>query len=140
MPKKKPYRCQNPACSTDEAGRLIFDFWAEKPVCPSCGTDGAKMPQVVIELAVVHFDPPSNVMGRGLRIMACTKQGYGHQSIIVSGVPTSVNCPECRATEAWQRAAGEWEERKVTPEGEEAATEAFEAGRKHVEELEAALA
>lgn len=111
MAKQKPFRCQNPACSTDHAGRLIFDFWADKPVCPKCGTDSKTMPHVVIELSVVHFDPPSKVEGRGLRILACTKRGYGGGES-VTGCPSAVNCRECIASPEWQKIA---EERGIDP-------------------------
>src|SRR5687767_1359545 len=104
--KTKPFRCQNSECSEDEAGRLIFDFWADKPVCPKCGTDAKTMPNIVIPLTIVHFDPPSKVFGRGLRILACTRKHYGGGET-VTGNAGSVNCPACKESPEWQKIAQE---------------------------------
>lgn len=134
MNKLKPFRCQNPKCSTDPAGRSIFDFWAAKPVCPKCGTDGAKCSHVVIALTVVHFDPPSNVEGRGLRIMACTRRPYGAGEA-VTGHPEAVNCQACQATAEWQKHAAERGiEQLVTPDSPQA-DEVFSVAHRQIEEI-----
>lgn len=133
---RKPYRCQSMSCSEDPAGRLIFDFWAEKPICPKCGVDAAKMPHVVIQLEVVHFDPPSKVFGRGQRIVACTRRGYGASNVIVTGNPTSVNCPECKATKEWRDIAEAWGLPDLTPEAAVEAEAVLEAGRDAASEID----
>jgi hypothetical protein len=135
VPKLKPYRCQNEACSEDAAGRLIFDFWTERPICPKCGTDGKQMPDIVIPLAVVHFDPPSHVKNRGQRIAACDSQGYGGRA--VSGNPNVVNCPECRATAAWKTTAEDWGVEELTDESIEEAEAVLQAGKAELEALSA---
>jgi hypothetical protein len=131
--KMKPYRCQNQACSEDHAGRLIFDFWAERPVCPKCGADGKIMPNVVIPLVLMHFDPPSKVFGRGMRILACTRKGYGQANVSVTGNPTCVNCPDCKKSAEYLAIADEWGIETVTPLEELPA--AIEAGKAQVEAL-----
>jgi hypothetical protein len=98
------YRCQNQHCSTDPHGRLIFDFEAEEPVCPTCGTDArVPGPEVVVALKVVHFDPPSHVFGRGLGHPACRPE-KSVRGVAATGDPGSVNCAACKATEAYRKA------------------------------------
>jgi hypothetical protein len=105
----RPYRCQNPDCTTDAAGRLIHDFWAEAPVCPRCGLDG-RTPlgrDVVVALELLHFAEPTAVRGKSTGRPACDGRGrigvfpYVH----VTAYAPAANCPKCRRTEAWQRAA-----------------------------------
>lgn len=119
----KPYRCQNEACSTDDHGRLIFDFWAEQPVCPKCGADGreGKFRHIVIALSLVHFDPPSQVRGVGQRTKACDSLHYANGQV-ATGNPNSVTCPVCKATDVYQRVAEQWGMEVVAmAENEEAA-------------------
>ena len=117
MAKSKPYRCQNESCSTDPHGRLIFDFWAEKPVCPKCGTDRKLHPDTVIELALTHFDPPHPTIKRkGQRVLACTGKPFEGQH--ATGNPSVVNCPGCKATDIWKKVADEWGHEELTAESE----------------------
>lgn len=139
MAKLKPFRCQNQNCSEDHAGRLIFDFWAEKPVCPKCGADGKVMPDVVIPLSIIHFDAPTNVYGRGERVAACT--GRPHNGQPASGNPEVVNCPECKTKPAYLKLA---EERGMelilpAPDSEEDIEAVRQAGANQLAALEAAL-
>lgn len=108
---KKPYRCQNQDCSEDPAGRLIFDFWAEDPVCPKCQADQRhpKRGVLIVELEVIHFDPPSKYRGLGLGHLACNSayqpgQLLGGKHVMATGDPGSVNCPNCRESDFWKEA------------------------------------
>lgn len=106
------YRCQNAKCSTDPHGRLIFDFEADAPVCPTCGSDGRKDPNLVIKLVTVHFDPPSHVFGRGLGHPACNPK-KSVRGVMATGDPGSVSCKACKASEAFRQAerdAKPWDE------------------------------
>lgn len=87
------YRCLNEECMDGP-----FEFYAVPsrvlPKCPQCGLDD------VIELAVIHFCPPSRRRGQGLGILACTGKGWHNK--MVTGDPRIVNCAACKQTEAWK--------------------------------------
>lgn len=125
------YRCWNASCATDKAGRLGFDFDASEPVCPRCGAD-ARQPRtanVVIELAVIHFEPPSPRDGIGIGETAC-KPGYARHRIArhATSDPRVVNCAECRKTEVFRTEAARWGETiAVAPEADFAVTVDTEA-------------
>lgn len=95
------YRCQNAKCSEDPHGRLIFDFEGTEPVCPKCGTDGRKRPQVVIKREVVHYEAPGPVEGYGVGHPACAP---GKRALRRSGAPQAVTCAACKGTEAFRQA------------------------------------
>jgi hypothetical protein len=104
------WRCYGKNCTEDAAGRLGFDFWAEKPTCPKCGASAAN-PQhraQVVPLVVTHFlveDPKGKIVGNGsmLRVAcspAMTKIPFppvGQASLSFS----VVTCPLCKATPEW---------------------------------------
>lgn len=97
------WRCCNENCSTDPAGRLIFDFEADEPVCPKCGCDHRKPLEanVIVKLEAIHFDPPSHVKGRGLGYPACRPE----KSVLgshASGVHDAVTCRGCRESEVFK--------------------------------------
>src|ERR1700732_3474024 len=96
-----PYRCTNMICSTDPAGRLIFDFWSTVPQCPKCGHR-----VTVIALETIHFDPPTDIIGKGKNYLACNakRSVYGMRA---SGCSAAVNCKACRAIPEWQKANAE---------------------------------
>jgi len=108
------YRCQNRNCSKDPHGRLIFDFEADAPVCPTCGSDARKPSGalIVIELKQVHFDPPSHVFGRGLGHPACRPE-KSVRGVMASGATDAVTCKACKATDVFKQAerdAKPWDE------------------------------
>lgn len=100
------FRCQNANCSEDRHGRLIFDFEANEPVCPKCGCDARdpRYADTVIQLEVIHFDPPDErLAGKGKNILACNPRRRVGATVRASGDPTVVNCPACKATDAYQK-------------------------------------
>lgn len=108
------YRCQNPACSTDPHGRLIFDFEADQPRCPKCNADSRRPEHkfVVVKREVIHFhieDPrgPDAGFGKRRRI-ACDAKGSiaGKHA---TGDVAAVTCPACRKTPEWETIAKERE-------------------------------
>lgn len=133
MAKERPYRCQNEACSEDPAGRLIFDFWSTEAKCPKCGS--TPLQHIVIPLEVIHYDPPSNIRGRGQRVMACNRGPYGTGQM-VTGAVSAVTCRECKATEEWRTAAEQQgiEPELITPESPLAET-IFEVAKQQIEEI-----
>ena len=109
------WRCQNEACSTDPAGRLIFDFSDDLPICPTCGTDGRKRPDIVIRLKLMHYDPPHpKLTRRGKGHAACdpNKKVHGTELVGFTGDPGTVNCQACIESAEWQAAA---KEREMVP-------------------------
>lgn len=104
----KLYRCHNAYCSEDPAGRLIFDFWSDKPVCPKCGTDkrDKENDYLISELAIIHYDPPHpKIANRGLNVLACQphKKFGTWGKLHVTGDVNSVNCQKCRASEVFRK-------------------------------------
>jgi hypothetical protein len=79
------------------------EFDAPRPACAACGLDPAKDPRDAsqfAEMAVVHFDPPSHVEGRGKGFAACDpKVRYGGDRRF-TGEPAAVTCPACKTSEA----------------------------------------
>lgn len=92
------YRC----CSCEgPRGMPGKDFEGAGPSCPDCGAD----PPTVIELAVIHFDPPSGIALRGANDAACNPGLRVFRSnVMMTGVPASVTCRLCRATDLWRDA------------------------------------
>ncbi len=86
------------------------EFEAAKPACAECGIDPATNPGdagAVVPLVLIHFDPPTKRAGRGLGYAACdARVKVGAPKCGFSGHPKAVNCPRCKATEAFL-AAGE---------------------------------
>jgi len=106
------HRCLNPRCE-------VTEFTAADPVCPGCGAENP----LVVRLPVIHFDPPSPFAGKGLGHRACDpttpiSRGRG------TGEPAVVNCPACRATDAFRAvpAAGTGEDEALAdvPAGQRA--------------------
>ena len=97
MPLYKCYQCGK-----------VFD--AAKPVCEACGIDAeadVRDTDVVQELKLHHFDPPSRRAGRGLGYAACDpKIKVGAPKCMFTGEPDAVNCPKCKATEVYVAANG----------------------------------
>ena len=84
-------------------------FEAARPACPACGADPARDPRdkaLVVELAVVHLDPPHPTRpNRGLGHLACdpavaVPRGDG---VRFTGEPVAVTCRACRQTDAFRR-------------------------------------
>ena len=101
------WRCQNLDCSTDPHGRCIFDFEAERPVCPKCGGDMRKNPNAVIELQIIHFEEIGSTianMSYGTGELACDPGNDIISGTRRSSAPTAVTCKECRKTAAWRKA------------------------------------
>ncbi len=98
MPALKLYRCLN--CKRE--------FEADKPACEPCGLDPAKNPrdaQYVAELTVVHFDPPTKVVGRGKNYAACDPRlKIGRPDTQFTGEPTAVTCKACKAVAEYRAA------------------------------------
>lgn len=81
-----------------------FEFTADRPVCPQCGTDGddprIKARGFVIPLVILHFDPPSGLPGMGKNRPACDQTLYvGHNGVRATGEPSAVSCAACKLTE-----------------------------------------
>jgi hypothetical protein len=93
------WRCLNPACAPDT------DFAAAAGTCPKCGlTIGrGRAGHLIVPLVVVHYDPPSGIEGIGKNEPAC-QPGTPIYGLQATGAPDAVNCPACKATEAWQQA------------------------------------
>lgn len=98
----KLYRCYN---CTGAKGMPGKDFEARRPQCPDCGATGEP---TIVELAVIHFDPPSGIDSRGSNDAACNPGlrifGKG-PNLMMSGVPSAVTCRACQATQLWRDAA-----------------------------------
>lgn len=113
-----PFRCINPECSTvTNGGSPKFDFDAEEPVCPKCGSDArTDMGRMrVCALAVIHYlriDPAGNIRTpAGPRSLACNPEakalptrrvkdsrGRWQNESFATGEPESVTCPACKAS------------------------------------------
>lgn len=117
MPAKF-FRCHNEKCM--EGGKHQ-DFYADKPVCPKCNTDGdaPRCGHVVVRLNITHFDAPSGVPGVGVGYRACNPSVsvavpmrgktpfLGH---VATGNPMSVTCPECKASETFRQVMARMDE------------------------------
>lgn len=81
------------------------EFEAKAPACEACGLDPRKDPRdaaLVLELTVVHLDPPAAIRGRGRGVAACDPKKRVGGGAMFSGEPGAVNCPGCRASAEWQ--------------------------------------
>lgn len=98
------YRCQNEDCTEDQHGRLMYDFEADKPVCPKCGM-GEPM---VMKLETLHFLYPMKegaVVGRlGKRFAVACNPKKDLKGIRATGEASVCNCKACKETEAWKAA------------------------------------
>lgn len=94
------FRCLN--CSRE--------FDAARPSCSACGLDPATNPRhtdLFVPLLLHHFDPPTNVPGIGKGHAACDPAiKCGRPGMMFTGEPGAVNCPKCKATEAFVAANG----------------------------------
>lgn len=105
----KLWRCQNEECSTDPHGRLIFDFMADEPVCPTCGADG-RTPEghnVVIPRTVIHLlvkDKAGPLKGeRGRYRLACQPEAKRVAGQFTT-VPSAATCPLCHESDLYKTA------------------------------------
>jgi len=76
-----------------------FDFEADEPVCPQCGTNGKKRPLIVVERATIHYlvttdDGPIRTPN-GRRQVACIP-AMQKLPKHATGERASVTCPKCR--------------------------------------------
>lgn len=95
------FRCLNSECLARlEPLCQPFEFSAGSPsLCPECGSAN------VVQLTVIHFDPPVGFGRRAKGFPACDKNGrYGHDGSQATCVPSVVNCPACRETSLWKEA------------------------------------
>ena len=100
----KLWKCVNCVAPNGTHG---VDFFADKPVCPTCKTDGTdkRFGRMIVACRITHFDPPHpTVNNAGLGVLACdpTKRLGG---AMATGDPGVVTCPLCRQSEAWKKAA-----------------------------------
>ncbi len=99
------WRCQRDKCSEDRQGRCIFDFEAERPVCPKCKTDHREFPQIVIKLETIHYEAVEGKIGElsyGTKELACQPGKPIKPGTHRSSAARAVNCPECRKTALWR--------------------------------------
>lgn len=108
-PKRmKMYRCYNPRCADRPEIMPGFDFMAETPTCPKCGTSqehkNPRLAGLIVNRVTIHFDPPHPAVDNvGLNTLACDpSKAVGRYQ--ASGDPDAVTCPACRLTEAWHQA------------------------------------
>lgn len=105
----KLFRCYNPTCA-DKPGLPGHDFTGEKAKCDRCGTtaDHPRFGHMIVQLKLIHWEPPSHVEGVGVGHPACQpapeKETGVRGAFKTSGAPDAVNCPACRETEAFQAA------------------------------------
>lgn len=106
---KRFWKCWR--CQDENAPRPGYDFTADDPVCPKCKTNGetTEGKDIVIARMVLHFEPPSDLPGVGSRIVACSGLPTPTTPVRCTGEPHQVNCPACRATEAWKQAKEKWD-------------------------------
>lgn len=113
------YRCYG---CVSEGGLRGRDFDADRPECDRCGITAASrkdLRDLVVELAVIHFDPPSRVDGVGEGKAACDDRIVTHSANRkFTGYAASVTCARCRAADAWKRAAADQGGREFVPEGD----------------------
>lgn len=120
------YRCYN-CPPAPNSGATAFEFMhpVGKPVaCPSCGIkDGDRGSHLLVLLDVIHFDAPAKAAEGTARATAANATGAslamafgtGHAACdpakvtagggMFTGAPEAVTCPQCRASEAFRRAA-----------------------------------
>lgn len=87
------------------------EFEAARPACAACGLDPEADPRdkgAVVSLVTVHFDAPGRRPGVGVGHAACDPRlKVGRPRCAFSGEPSAVNCPKCKATEAFAAAGGD---------------------------------
>ncbi len=115
------FRCTNQNC--EENGKPCqFEFTLTMqelhPTCPKCGIKGDHplFGHKLQQLTRTHFNPPSHVPGVSLDVRACNpaKSIQVGGGALANGLPnafhngtrvtSAVNCPECRATKAFESA------------------------------------
>lgn len=103
------WRCHNEDCSADPHGRLIFDFEADKPVCPKCGADPRKpeFRETVVRLETMHLlvkDANGPIFERSRRLTLACKPGAKLTTERASMMRQVVNCPSCKRSAAFREA------------------------------------
>ena len=101
------FNCEHPD------GRRGVEFAADRPICPNCKLEGADAEGVIVARVTVHFLAPHPILrGRGHSRRPCdngpttSSNVPGHESQSTPE-PAHVNCPGCRATEAFKTALAE---------------------------------
>ena len=83
-------------------------FESDRAACETCGIDQAqdgRLAGIVVPIVTLHYDPPHpKVRNRGRGHLACDPKRPVAGSR-ATGEPSVVNCPRCRETEDWKRAA-----------------------------------
>src|SRR5579864_6436536 len=71
MARMKQFRCMNQKCQAKNDGR--FESESDEPTCSQCniGKDHPRFGKMILRVAEIHFDPPSEVPGYGLGFRAC---------------------------------------------------------------------
>lgn len=100
------WKCYNCTGPTGEPG---VDFFAAKPVCPTCKIDGTqpRFASKIAQCRIIHFDPPhAEIEGVHANVIACQPEVAigGKVNVMATGVADVVNCPNCRKTEVWKKA------------------------------------
>lgn len=85
------------------------DFVSEKPVCPFCGADGEtdRGRHCVVARVILHFDPPTEVYGKGHNYLACDPQAkiLGNKNgYRATGDHRIVTCEACKTTKVYRQA------------------------------------
>lgn len=112
----KLYRCLN-----EKHGPKGLEFTADPKTCRcECGRSWSD-PEVagvhLIELVVLHFDPPSGLPNRGKRHLACDPSiKVGSSDHRATGVASVVNCPACRESAAFKAAPADADPATDVPE------------------------
>ncbi len=111
MAKQRLYKCYG--CPESESSQALGRDFAinlgDEVVCP-CGVKAneAAGTKYIMPCRVVHFEPPHanpRLGGTGCGKLACTNEPpEAGRSVMRTGDPGAVNCPACKATEAWQHA------------------------------------
>ena len=98
----KLWRCLNPNCSEAEGGAApVYDFAADAPVCPKCGTSQKDSPRTIAERARIHYlvndDKGVIRTPNGRRSVACEPARVKLPKH-ATGERGAVTCPECLAS------------------------------------------
>lgn len=86
------------------------EFESPTLACAKCGLDPAKNPrdaEWLVKLEVIHFDPPTNVAGRGKNHAACDPKLTLGGNRRFTGEPVAVTCAKCKASDVYKAANGE---------------------------------
>lgn len=81
------------------------------PTCPKCGASGSLARRVIAMLIVKHFEPNHpTIRGKGTGEIACDPGKPRGHKIRCTNEPRIVNCPACKASEAYKKVIGELED------------------------------